>query len=80
VSGPAPAAPGDPLQRSQIDEALVLARFCQSRSADLRVEATGSWKFPIPAIDQTGATTAESSLTGPSVVRTDAARPWTVVS
>jgi len=48
VEAPAIADPGQPLSRSTIDEALVLARFCQARADVLEVEASGRWAFPIP--------------------------------
>ncbi len=47
VAAPAPSPSGAPLARTCIDEALVLARFCQSRSAELTVESAGPWGFPI---------------------------------
>jgi DNA polymerase-3 subunit epsilon len=49
VAAPAPSPSGGPLARTCIDEALVLARFCQARSADLTVESAGPWGFPLPA-------------------------------
>jgi DNA polymerase-3 subunit epsilon len=35
------------LSRHQIDEALCLARFCDKRAAQLTVQCSGEWTFPI---------------------------------
>lgn len=38
---------GDVLSRTQIDEVLCLARFCERRAPQLAVRCSGTWKFPI---------------------------------
>ncbi len=51
VSAPEPSPAGQPLSRTTIDEALLLARFCHSRATELVVDAAGPWGFPLPVPD-----------------------------
>ena len=39
--------PASRWRRACVDEALLLARFCNARAAELVVESTGPWTFPI---------------------------------
>jgi DNA polymerase-3 subunit epsilon len=49
VAPPDPPAPGRPLGRRQIDEALVLAKHFDRHASRLAVEScTGEWRFPVP--------------------------------
>ena len=50
VAAPARSPSGGPLPRASVDEALLLARFCQARAADLAVESDGPWAFPITPV------------------------------
>ena len=49
IEAPAPIGPDGPVPRRAIDEALLLARFCEARAADCDVSATGDWHFPTAA-------------------------------
>lgn len=44
---PPDASTADVLSREQIDEALCLARFCDTRAERLVVSCSGTWAFPI---------------------------------
>ncbi len=46
IAAPAVVPTGEPVPRRSIDEALLLARFCEKRAAELVVSATGPWTFP----------------------------------
>ena len=52
VDPPAPAEPGRPVDRRQIDEALCLARYFDKHAGSLEVrECSGQWLFPVGASD-----------------------------
>ncbi len=50
VDAPPPPAPGAPLGREHIDEALCLARFIDARASRLDVSCTGDWRFPVDVL------------------------------
>jgi len=53
ADAPDPVAPGRPLTRQTVDEALILAKFLDKHAAKLHVvECTGTWSFPLPVTDQ----------------------------
>jgi hypothetical protein len=49
-----PDAPieGRPLSRTQVDEALLLAKHFDRRAARLEVDCQGEWRFPIAVTDE----------------------------
>lgn len=48
VDPPDPSAPGRPLRREQVDEALCLAKYLDKHAHRLEVTGcTGSWQFPV---------------------------------
>jgi DNA polymerase-3 subunit epsilon len=69
VDPPEPAAPDRPLGRTQIDEALLLARYFDQHVATIEVlDCTGTWSFPItahdamPTLARPGVSTAQPRL------------------
>ena len=46
IAAPAAIGPDGPVPRRAIDEALLLARFCEARAGEFDVSATGDWRFP----------------------------------
>jgi len=50
IEAPAPIGLDGPVPRRAIDEALLLARFCEARAVEFEVSATGDWGFPTIAV------------------------------
>jgi DNA polymerase-3 subunit epsilon len=73
VEPPEPPVPGRPLARTQVDEALCLARHFEQHAERVQVvECEGTWRFPVavddelPRLDRRPRTGQDASANGPT--------------